>query len=163
MSSRSLCFWIRCSIIAIAVCTIILCAVWYPASFSLINVGFIPAISLKLNAAQIWSMLAFLWLCSLPCFFILIIFWKISTAIKKEELFTMSSAKRIKLCAVVFFIDLAVFFIGNLIFLLLGINGFAFFHFALFVGGAVLGIFASALSHYVAKAAELQEENEGTI
>ena len=163
MSSKSLCLWIRCSIIAVTAGTVVLCAVWYPAAFSLINISFIPAISPEPTSMQLWSMLVFFWLCALPCLFILALCWKISIAVKKEEFFTVKSAKLIKLCAVIFFIDLGVFFIGNLIFLCLGINHFAILHFGLFIGGTVLGVFASALSHYVAKAAAIKEENEGTI
>ena len=108
-------------------------------------------------------LLAFYWAASIPCFAILIIAWKISASIKTERLFTDKVAKMIKMCALILLMDLGVFFIGNIIFLLLKMNDFAIIYLFLIVGGAVLSVFLSVLSHYIAKAAELQEISDSTV
>lgn len=163
MTSKALCFWVRFAIIMIAVCGIGICAIWYPASFSLIDVGFITANLSGLTPIQIWPQLILLWAAALPCFFVLYLVWQISTAVKNEEFFTFKSAKIIKLIAHILFINLAVFLTGNIIFLILKINDFAFFNFIIIICALVLAIFVSVFSHYVAKAADLKEINEGTV
>lgn len=163
MTTKSILLWVRCSIVIIALCGLTVCALWYPYSFSLIKVGLINSKLSELTAAQSWGLLSFYWAVSIPCFAILIIAWKISTHIKTEQLFTSKVAKMIKLCALMLLIDLSVFCMGNIIFLLLKMNDFAIIYFFLMIGGLVLSVFLSVLSHYVAKAAELQEISDGTI
>lgn len=163
MTTKSILLWVRCSIVIIALCGLTVCALWYPYSFSLIKVGLINSKLSELTVAQSWGLLSFYWAVSIPCFAILIIAWKISTHIKTEQLFTSKVAKMIKLCALMLLIDLSVFCMGNIIFLLLKMNDFAIIYFFLMIGGLVLSVFLSVLSHYVAKAAELQEISDGTI
>lgn len=163
MTAKSLFFWVRCSIVIIALCGLTVCALWYPYSFSLIKIDLTYAKLCELTTAQSWGLLSFYYAVSIPCFAILIIAWKISSNIKTEQLFTSKVAKMIKLCAVILLIDLGVFFIGNIIFLVLKINDFAIIYFFLVIGGLVLSVFLSVLSHYVAKAAELKELSDGTI
>ncbi|MDR1094033.1 MAG: DUF2975 domain-containing protein [Clostridiales bacterium] len=155
MSSKSLCFWVRCAIGMIAVCGLCVCAAWYP-----LGTSFSALVASDLAA---WCMLAFFWLTSLPCFFILVLSWKISAAIKTGDFFTARVAKLIKSSALILFIDLGAFFIGNLVFALLQVNVWALAYFFLTIAGLVTAIFMSVLSHYVAKAAELRDLNEGTI
>lgn len=163
MTAKSLFFWVRCSIVIIALCGLTVCALWYPYSFSLIKIDLTYAKLCELTTAQSWGLLSFYYAVSIPCFAILIIAWKISSNIKTEQLFTSKVAKMIKLCAVILLIDLGVFFIGNIIFLVLKINDFAIIYFFLVIAGVVLSVFLSVLSHYVAKAAELKELSDGTI
>lgn len=163
MTTKSLFFWVRCSIVIIALCGLTVCALWYPYSFSLIKIGLTNSKLSELTTIQSWGLLSFYWAVSIPCFAILIIAWKISAHIKTEQLFTSKVAKMIKLCALILLIDLGAFFIGNIIFLLLKINDFTIIYFFLIIGGLVLSVFLSVLSHYVAKAAELQEISDGTV
>lgn len=163
MTAKSLFFWVRCSIVIIALCGLTVCALWYPYSFSLIKIDLTNSKLCELTTAQSWGLLSFYYAVSIPCFAILIIAWKISSNIKTEQLFTSKVAKMIKLCAVILLIDLGVFFIGNIIFLVLKINDFAIIYFFLVIAGVVLSVFLSVLSHYVAKAAELKELSDGTI
>ena len=147
MTAKSLFFWVRCSIVIIALCGLTVCALWYPYSFSLIKIDLTYAKLCELTTAQSWGLLSFYYAVSIPCFAILIIAWKISSNIKTEQLFTSKVAKMIKLCAVILLIDLGVFFIGNIIFLVLKINDFAIIYFFLVIGGLVLSVFLSVLSH----------------
>lgn len=163
MTTKSLLFWVRCAIVIIALCGITVCALWYPYSFSIINIDLTATDLSELTTVQGWGLLSFYWAVSIPCFAILIIAWKISASIKTEQLFTNKSAKMIKICALILLVDLSVFLIGNVVFLLLKMNDFAIIYFFLIMGGLVLSVLLSALSHYVAKAAELQELSDGTV
>ena len=153
----------RCAIIVIALCGLTVCAIWYPCSFSLIKIGLINTKLTVLTTAQSVVLLAFYLVASLPCFIILILGWGISASIKTERLFTSKISKTIKTCAKILLVDLCAFFIGNVILLLLKINDFAIIYFFLIIGGFILSAFLLVLSHYVAKAAELQEISDGTI
>ncbi len=163
MTAKSLFFWVRFSIVIIALCGLTVCALWYPYSFSLIKIGLLGSELSELTSIQSWGLLSFYWAVSIPCFVILIIAWKISVYIKTEQLFTIKVANMIKLCALILLIDLGIFLIGNIIFLLLKINDFAIIYFFLIIGGLVLSILLSVLSYYVAKAAELKEVSDGTV
>ncbi len=163
MTAKSLFFWVRFSIVIIALCGLTVCALWYPYSFSLIKIGLLGSELSELTSIQSWGLLSFYWAVSIPCFVILIIAWKISVYIKTEQLFTIKVANMIKLCALILLIDLGIFLIGNIIFLLLKINDFAIIYFFLIIGGLVLSILLSVLSYYVAKAAELKEISDGTV
>ena len=159
MTGKALCFWVRCAIIAIAICGVCVCAFWYPFSISLT--------STKLQAgeqtAAYWTQLLFNWLASLPCFWILVMGWKVTAAIKEDRLFKEEIAKTVKIATQILFMDVAVFFVGNLVFLLLGWNDFALMYLFFVIIGLVIGVFMAILSHYLYRAAELQEESEGTI
>ena len=163
MTAKSLFFWVRFSIVIIALCGLTVCALWYPYSFSLIKIGLLGSELSELTSIQSWGLLSFYWAVSIPCFVILIIAWKISVYIKTEQLFTIKVANMIKLCALILLIDLGIFLIGNIIFLLLKINDFAIIYFFLIIGGLVLSILLSVLSYYVAKGAELKEIGDGTV
>lgn len=163
MTAKSLSFWVRFSIVIIALCGLTVCALWYPYSFSLIKIGLLGSELSELTSIQSWGLLSFYWAVSIPCFVILIIAWKISVYIKTEQLFTIKVANMIKLCALILLIDLGIFLIGNIIFLLLKINDFAIIYFFLIIGGLVLSILLSVLSYYIAKAAELKEISDGTV
>lgn len=157
MSSKAVCFWLRFSIIAVAVCGAVICGLIYPYLFLR---------SFPENKILIAVWCALVCAAAVPCYTVLFFVWKISTAIKNETVFTEKNAKIIKLCAQIVFIDLGVFFVGNLILALLNLQAsplILFCSFLLIFAGFMLALFAAILSRYVAKAAALQEENEGTI
>lgn len=158
MTGKALCFWVRCAIAAIAVCGVCVCAFWYPYSVAWATNGM-----QKGYETAYWTQLIFYWLVSLPCFGLLALGWNVTTAIKEDRLFKEENAKAVKTAVQILFADIGVFFIGNVIFLALGWNAFAFLYLFFAIIGLVIGIFMAILSHYLYKAAELQEESEGTI
>jgi len=159
MSSKALCMWVRIAVIAVTVCGLILCGYLIPlwgADIATVNPGF-----------ENWYFpwLIFLWVVSLPCFSILIFVWKVSGAIKCEEVFTSKTANWIKISAVLLFADVGFFFVGNLVFWLIGINlpGVLLLSLLVDIFAIALAVLAAVLSRYITKAAVLQEDSEGTI
>lgn len=151
--------WMRCMIVAMAICGLAICILWIP-----IGVEHIGAEKqLDLQSIELWVQMAFFWVVAMPCFWILKVAWDITIEMKRERLFTLQNAVRIKKIAKVLMIDIIVFLAGNFIFFILEWHK----HMALYclVGlmGFVLVVCFWSLSHYLLRAAELQEENEGII
>jgi hypothetical protein len=109
--------------------------------------------------------LVFLWIVVLPCFAILVFVWKVSGAIKREQVFTMITAKWIKTAAGLLFLAVGFLFAGNVIFVLIGKSHPGILILSLFadIFGLSSAILAAVLSRYITKAAVLQEDSEGTI
>ena len=158
MTEKSLCIWVRYAILAIAICGVCACAFWYPYSVSWST----KALQATQKVAY-WVQLVFYWLISLPCFALLCMGWKITTAIKEDRLFVEQNATLVKKAVHILFADIIVFLVGNAIFLALGWNAFALLYLLFAVVGLVISVFMAILSHYLYKAAVLQEESEGTI
>lgn len=158
MSSKALCLIARCSIVVIALCGLCVCV--YPLPFSAIFSAFFPVVG---GDITIYIFILFLELSTLPCFFILIVIWKMTNAVKEEKVFTKKVAKQISLCAKILFIDLGVFFIGNIVFAILQANAFFLFYLFAIIIGVIVACFGAVLSHYINKAAEIKEEIEATI
>lgn len=106
-----------------------------------------------------------IYLCAVPCFVAMYLCWRIASNIQKEEYFSMENAKLFGVFAKLALGNTVFFFVGNLVFVLLGMNHVGMLIMELlitFVGLAVF-ICTSALSYFCANAAELQEDNALTI
>ena len=159
MSSKTLCGLVRFAVISTAVCALFL-ALFVIPSWGAALVDEFPELS-----GWYVPWLIFILLASLPCFALLVFVWKVSSAIKTDEVFTIKTAKWIKTGAVLLFADAAFFFAGNVVFLLLNMSHFAVL-LAMVLGiifVIALALLASVLARYITKAAALQEESEGTI
>ena len=159
MSSKMLCRLIRLAVLATAVCALFILLFIIPSwGTSIVEVN--PEVS---NRYLPW--LVFIWIAALPCFAILIYIWKVSGAIKCEEVFTLRTAKWIKISAVLLFSDAAFFFIGNAILLLVNMShpGILLLSMLGNIFVIALALLAAVLSRYITKAAALQEESECTI
>ncbi len=112
-----------------------------------------------------WPWLLFLWGTGIPCFASLFEFWGICTEIRKDNSFCEENAIRLKTISLLVLGDVAYFFVGNMVFLVLGMNHPAIFLVSLAVDvvGIAIGIAAAALSHLVYKAAAIKSENDLTI
>ena len=163
MKKSVMSFVVKCSVIIIALFGVIMCACWYPFSISLTTIGPIDTVPTVAQYVEMYSQLAFYWFVSIPCFIILIFAWKFSNDIKRDDVFNMKTVKRIRHCVVILLADLVVYVIGNLIFMLIGWNDFAILYFIIAIIGLVITCILAVVSHYVSKAAILQEEAEGTI
>jgi len=83
----------------------------------------------------------------------------------KDTVFTMLTAKWVKMSAVLLLSDAALLFIGNVTLLMLNMNhpGFLLMSIIGDIFVVALALLAAVLSRYLTKAAVLQEESEGTL
>lgn len=161
MNGKNLCFWMRLSVILLALCGICICVFWYPFSRLLFNseAGTPDAP----GEAGLWAHRTLLWVAAIPCFVVLGLAWKVASAIGQDQAFTTLTAKTIRTAARILFVDSMGYLVLNLALLPLG--GFLFMgvHFFFILVGLVISVLAAILSHLVQKAALIREENEGTI
>ena len=163
MSNKLICSLIRCAVIVMALCGLLICGFWYPFSISLTAVGIVGTVTSQAQLVELWAQLLFYLFTSVPIFVILILFWTISTLIRDDRAVTLETAKRLKACAMILGIDLTVFFMGNLVFCFLGWNSFALIYFFAAAVGVFVTIVIAILAQYTRKAATLREENESYI
>ncbi len=159
MSSKALCFWVRLAILAVAFCGLLVCAFLLPVQANaMINEN-------PKAAAFVWPWMIFLWVVSLPFFTILVYAWKVSTAVKTDQVFTLKTARWVKTGALLLFADVGLFFLGNAVFAALEMSGppIVMMSLIIILFGIAFAVCAAVLSRYIAKAAELREENEGTV
>lgn len=163
MKDKRMAFIARGAIIIIGLCGLIMCAFWYPFETSIFLLRFTPEPFTCAENVRYWTQLIFYWATSIPCFCILMIFWKVSDAIKKDEMFSYRIAKIIKKATIILFVDIVVFLIGNIIFTCLGWNAFAIVYFIISAIGIAFVEGLIIFSYYITKAAKLKEETEGLI
>lgn len=159
MSSKTLCYLIRFAVIATAACALFITLFIVPSwGSSIADVN--PELS-----GWYLPWLIFIWIASIPCFAILIFIWKVSGAIKREEVFTIKTAKWIKTSAILLFVNAGFFFAGNILFLFLNMShpGILLLSMVGDIFAIALALLAAVLSRYITKAAELQEVSEGMI
>lgn len=109
--------------------------------------------------------IVFMWFLSVPCFLVLACGSRIAIEIGKDNSFSRINARMLKYIAVLAIGDSAVLLLGNVIFLVLGINRPLIVLISAFVcfAGLAISMAAGCLSQLVLKAAILQEESELTI
>lgn len=163
MSNKLICNVIRCAVILLALSEVVICFFWYPFSISMTAVGLLGSVKSQSQLTEMWTQLIFYLLTAVPCFVVLSIFWTISTLVKDNKTFSVATAKRLKICSVILFSDLAVFVAGNIVFLILGWNAFAIIYFIFAVIGIFIAFILAILAQYAGKAAQLKEENESFI
>lgn len=109
--------------------------------------------------------LLFIWITAIPCYIVLYYGWRIGLEIGRDNSFSTENAQYLKKITFAAIIDSAVFFAGNIIFLLLNMNhpGIVMISLIVCFGGTAISIIAAVLSHLVEKAAKIQEENESYV
>ncbi|MEA5015799.1 MAG: DUF2975 domain-containing protein [Candidatus Limiplasma sp.] len=159
MSSKMVCWCVRAAVIMMALCGLLLCGFLLPLN------GYTTLRDHPQDAHFVWSWLGLLWGVSLPCFAVLVYAWKVSTAIKADQVFTTQTAKWIKSAALMLFAAVGLLAVGNVVLALLGLSGPPAIvpSFFIIIFGSALAAFAAVLSRYVAKAAVLREDSEGTV
>ena len=161
MSEKKLSLLMRLAIILIAVCGVAICAFWVPVGiFGWLNRGVAWA---DLQTIEFWLQFIFQWMVSLPCFYLLFLAWHITADMKEGKLFAFENSLRTKRAAYVLTVDLLVFLIGHTVFALLQWNTVYGLYAFVAVIGLILAVFLVVLSHYLCRAAELQEESDLTI
>ena len=163
MDSTKINIVLRISIIIIALCGVAMCAFWYPFSVSLTTMDTVNAAPTLEQNIQIWAQLSFYWLVSIPCFFVLVLMWYLTTALKKEGFFSNKVIKIIRIEILTLLVDVVIFLIGNIVFVILGWNDFAIIYFLITVIGLVVVGLLYVFINIIKKGIEMQEEIEGTI
>lgn len=163
MSNRLVSLFIRCAVICFAIAESLICFFWYPFSITLSTVGLFGKVTSEMQLVEMWTQLIFYLATALPCYVVFVIFWTISTLIKSDKAFSPSTVKRLKICTILLAVDLAVFLAGNILFLCLGWNDFAFIYFVCTgIGVIAIGVLA-VISQYAKKAVLLKEENDSYL
>ncbi|MDR1691888.1 MAG: DUF2975 domain-containing protein [Oscillospiraceae bacterium] len=158
MTSKTLSILLRAAAVAVALSGLAICALFLPPL-----VADTAGEAYGLSAG--WCWLIFLWVSALPCFVILVYIWMTSSAVGAEEVFTLRVARWVRNSALLLFIDVGFFFLGNIVLWLIGWNHPSVLIASLLICvlGDALAAAAAALSRYITKAAALQEEVDGTI
>lgn len=109
--------------------------------------------------------LIFIWLTAIPCYAALYYGWRIGREIGRDNSFSPENVSYLKKIMAMAIIDTTVFFAGNIIFLLLGMNhpGIVLLSLLVCFAGLVVAIIAAVLSHLAQKAVDMRGENESYI
>jgi hypothetical protein len=142
---------LRIAIIVFAMAGVAFCAYWVPSSLQ------------KIYASFPWLEAAFYWLCSLPCFVILFLAYKVTDEFAAGRIFEEKPAKYVELAGWILGTDSLLFIIGNIVVYFVKPNGFEFFYWFLGVEGICLSILFIALERYIKGASEVEKENEAII
>ena len=161
MTEKTLSRWVRCAILLIAVCGVAICALWVPMTVG--GWGIDESKFSETQSVALWVQFVFHWVVSLPCFWLLTVAWRIASDMRNGKFFSEENSLRLKQAAQVLFVSLLVFLAGNTVFAILKWNAMFAVYCFIAVVGLVLVVLLAVLSHYLFRAAELQEECEGTI
>jgi len=159
MSQKKISVWILLAALGVAVCGTTIYAYIIPVwAQSLVYSN--PEFS-----SWYWPWMCFLWATAIPCYIILLFVFKISGEVRNDNSFSYQTAKYLKNIAVLIFVDIACFFVGNIVLFFLNMNhpGILFVSLIIDIVGIVIALVAVILSHFVYKAAILQEESNGTV
>lgn len=104
-------------------------------------------------------------LTAIPCYLVLFFAWKIFNNIGQNRSFVVENAGYLKWISILAAGDVLFFFVMNVVYLFLNMNHPGIVLISLFIVfiGISVSIATAALSYLVLKAAELQEQSDGTI
>ena len=161
MKDKKLSFLMRVSIISIAVCGIAICLLWVPMGEFGWKIG--DEWLFEGQTKEFWSQIIFHWIVSLPCFYLLWLAWQVTNDMQKGRLFIFENSLRVKRAMYILTADLLLFLLGHTLFALLRWHAFDIIYLLVALMGLIVVVFLTVLSHYLSRAAELQEESDGTI
>ncbi len=159
MKQKSLSRWLKIITIGMA----IIGAVLYFAVFPVIGNEMAERYPEYAHCFYPW--LIFLWLTAVPCYIVLIFVWKTAGNIGRDNSFCKDNAVMMKNIFLLAAIDSAFFFVGNIVYWLIGFNhpSILLASFVIVFLGVSFSVAAAAISHLIFKAADMKEENDLTI
>lgn len=159
MRSDALAKWLKAIIIGVGICGLLTYMVILPR----FGLYLVEQNSMLRKNLSPWMIL--IWISAVPCYAVLLLGWKISTNIGKDESFSENNAMYLKWIAYLALGDSVFLFVAHVFFLVLDMSAavvMLVITVIVFIGVAI-SIGAAALSHLVMKAAEIKEENDLTI
>lgn len=159
MKQDALSRWIRLMIVGVGLCGIVV----YAAAVPMLAEEMVERY--PEFASWEWPWLVLIWITAVPCVMALAFFWKIAVNIGADRSFSLENSRLLKWISILAALDAGIFFVGNLTYLLLGMNHPSIVLFSLLIefSGLAASVAFAALSHLVGKAAELQEQSDLTI
>ena len=158
MNEKLLSALTRFAIIIIGICGLLSCLFWVPISIGKGDFHNIPWWTVEFSVQYIFH-----WLVSLPCFWVLVIAWRIASNMNKGKLFLDKNAIYVHKATIILIIDLLVFLVGNIIFAAIGWNLWLILNIFVAITGLIISVFMYILSKYLMSAAVLQEESDLTV
>ncbi len=159
MEQKTLSKWLKCILIGVGICGLIVYAVVIPM-YGLHLKTLYPEFS-----NRFWPWQIFLWVSGIPCFAALVFVWKITTNIGRDQSFSKQNAQLLKWISNLSAADAGFFFAGNILLLLLNMShpSVVIASFMIVFAGVTIAVVSAILSHLVKKAAVLQEQSDWTI
>lgn len=159
MEQKTLSKWLKCIILGLGICGLIIYTVVIPT----LGKDLIERYTEFKGWYTPW--LVFLWITGVPCFVALFLGWRVAKNIGLDKSFSNENAVIFKWISVLAAGDSFLFFIGNIIFLLLDMNhpSVLIISFIIVFAGIAVAIAAAVLSRLIKKAAVLQEQSDWTI
>lgn len=159
MNQLNLSKWLKAVIIGIGICGTVIYFYVFP-TFGKHYVALYPEF---LYCYLPW--LIYLWISAIPCYITLVCGWKIADEIGNNNSFSNKNSNLLKLISILSGSYSAFIFIGNIIFLFLNMNHItiAFLSIIVAIAGTAVSITTAALSNFVFKAVQINEENQLTI
>jgi hypothetical protein len=159
MEQKSLSNWLKGIIIGVGICG----AIGY---FSVVP-GYGQSIIRRFPEFSSWYLpwLVVILLTGIPIYIALYQAWKIAVNIGQDRSFCMENAAALQWIARLALIDVAYFFLANVVMVFLSMNHAGVLLLSLLIAlvGVAISVCCAGLSHLVLKAAKIQEENELTI
>lgn len=159
MKQTALSRWLKAVILAVGLCGL---GVYF---------WIVPTLARSVTAQYpefsgcLWPWLCLVWATAIPCYAALLFCWKIARNIGADRSFCAQNGRLLRWISYLAAGDVALFLLGNVVFLLLNMNHPSILLAALliFLIGMAISVAAATLSHLVGKAAALQEQSDLTI
>lgn len=159
MKQKELSCWLKVLIVVAFIC----CGA---ASFYLVPQLGITAVTYSLGDEWLyWPCLIFFWLTVIPVLWCLILAWRIAGEIGRDNSFCTENALRLRTVSRLALADTIAYLLAAVLLTLQGslnLPGLLLF-LAVMILGSALAVGMAALSHLIAKAADLKADNDLTI
>jgi len=159
MDQKKLSLWLKAVVIGIALSGLVVYLIAVPSAGASLRASY-PEF-----AYCYWPWLIFLWLTAVPLYMGLLSGYRIAGNIGRDRSFCVDNALLFARVARLAAVDTAFFFVGNVVYLFLGLShpGILLMSLMVCFFGVAITVAAACLSHLVRKAADLQEQSDLTI
>ena len=159
MGQKTLSMWLKGIIVGVGLCGLAVYVTVVPAFAAYVREGY-PEFAFAILP---WNF--FVWCSAVPCYAVLVFAWGIASNIGMDRSFSEDNAKKLRWISVLAAGDALFFFLGNILYLFLGMNhpGIVLVSLVVVFIGVAVAVASAALSHLVKKAAALQEQSDLTI